>query len=131
MRVDDAPGVAVSTLPPGALPTGRSCRPGVSTRGLAVDLSPMVLFRIVAADRRADGVVGVGGRDRSIFGDVRYIGGAIVESHLSNIHVRVRNPALAGTLGALGYSDDIRVGNADIKLHLNTLIYSAGIGYRF
>lgn len=65
------------------------------------------------------------------FADVRYIGGATVEGKLSDINTRVHNRALAGTLTALGYGGDIEVGDADIKLDINALIYSAGIGYRF
>lgn len=65
------------------------------------------------------------------FADVRYIGDATVTGKLSDINVRVRNPALGSTLKALGYGQDIAVGDAEIDLDINALIYTLGVGYRF
>jgi outer membrane protein W len=65
------------------------------------------------------------------FADVRYIGEATVRGELSDVNVRVRNPALGTTLDALGYGEDIAVGDADIELDINPIIYTVGVGYRF
>ncbi len=65
------------------------------------------------------------------FADARYIGGATVKGSLSDVNVRLNNQALANTLGLLGYGEDIAVGDADIELEINAMIYSVGVGYRF
>ena len=77
--------------------------------------------------------VDVGSPQGGFFGfvDARYIGGATVKGSLSDVNVRLNNAALADTLGLLGYGEDIAVGDADIELEINAMIYSAGIGYRF
>jgi len=65
------------------------------------------------------------------FADVRYVGAAQVTGKLSDIRMRVRNPALAGALTALGYDEDIDVGDAKVDIDINPLIYTLGVGYRF
>lgn len=77
--------------------------------------------------------IDIGNPEQGFFGfaDVRYIGEATVKGELSNVNVRVRNPALGSTLDALGYGEDIAVGDADIELDINPLIYTVGVGYRF
>ena len=77
--------------------------------------------------------IDIGNPEQGFFGfaDVRYIGDATVKGELSDVNVRVRNPALGTTLDALGYGEDIAVGDADIELDINPIIYTVGVGYRF
>ena len=77
--------------------------------------------------------IDIGNPEHGFFGfaDVRYIGEATVKGELSDVNVRVRNQALGATLDALGYGEDIAVGDADIELDINPIIYTVGVGYRF
>lgn len=77
--------------------------------------------------------VDFGDSDWGLFGffDVRYIGGATIQAKISDMTVRISNPDLAATLDAIGYGEDIDVGDGDIELDINPVIYTLGLGYRF